>query len=63
MIKTSNTLGVLAALIAGLKLQDIKLQKSNWNAKGCECVLQFEGQFYKIRVEPMEETNGIKTAV
>ena len=53
-MKETHTLDLLAALLAApLKItKEIKQSKTNYTLNGCETIVEFGGQFYRITVQP-----------
>jgi hypothetical protein len=54
----TDTFYLLCNLLEGLKdlprNKKNEIAKMNYTGKGCECIVEHSGQFYKITVEPVQ---------
>lgn len=60
-MKTTASLEILCKLLTGLfPFKDIRTQKSNYTRKGCEAILEYNGEFYRVNVEHMSEKLAVR---
>lgn len=55
-MKPTHSMELMCKMLGGLAIQEPGAEKprhSNWSASGSECVIEHQGQFYKVTVTPV----------